>query len=336
VVEHRSSLPAESRIALSLDLLRRPKASSGSTPEEEAGLRGYHEAWGYVFWIPLIVIVFLVPELTAAAGAAICHLPTFSTTVGHLEYVWKLTGLFVVAVMVFTTVNAIGRHRQDRRRRDGESLPPGRYRLDSRGGGRIVWQRAAAEEEVQPLVYIPASITVVLVGGYLANHFADHWTLAYVVWSLIALVVIVVPSVLAFWFARQVPFPTLFRTVANLESHFHLLTTIVIAFLVGLSIHLTLYPWPNVAHVLQADHTITLTVNDAHTSPASVVVTGTTENCTRPVSVTVSLTRTHGPKLIKTAGVDNNGSFTVDFPGKKSDVTGVNAYCGAPKLGSSP
>src|SRR6516225_2113866 len=90
VVEHRSSLPAESRIALSLDLLRRPKASSGSTPEEEAGLRGYHEAWGYVFWIPLIVIVFLVPELTAAAGAAICHLPTFSTTVGHLEYVWKL------------------------------------------------------------------------------------------------------------------------------------------------------------------------------------------------------------------------------------------------------
>jgi hypothetical protein len=293
----------------------------------------YHEVWGYVFWIPVVLVLFLIPEVTAAVGAAIWHLPTFSTTVGHLEYVWKVTGLFVVAVMVFTTVNAVRRHRQDRKR-EGKT-PGGRYSLDSGGGGRIVSQRVGDSREVavSPLVYLPVSAAVILLGGYLANHFGDHWTLAYVVWSLIAFFTIILPSVFAYR-GHLVSFPTLFRTVANLEHRFHMLATVVIAFLVALSIHLTLYPWPNVAHVLQTDP-ITPTVSYDQAS-SRIIVTGTTENCTRPDEVTVVVTPTpQGVKQSQTVDVVS-GTFKADFPGKQSDVKEITAYCGAPKVGSSP
>ena len=71
-----------------------------------------------------------------------------------------------------------------------------------------------------------------------------------------AFFVLALPSILAFWFAKHVPFPTLFRTVANLGGHVQMIATAVLAFLVALGLHLSFYPWSNTAHVLQADHRI--------------------------------------------------------------------------------
>ena len=88
------------------------------------------------------------------------------------------------------------------------------------------------------------------------------------------------------------------------------------------------------AHVLQADNTIRPTVTYAQ-APSRITVTGTTENCTRPESVTVVLAPPHGAERTKTVDV-TNGAFTAEFPGNKSDVKTVTAYCGAPEVGSSP
>src|SRR4029077_19266321 len=48
------------------------------------------EAWGYVFWIPVVVLLFLPAELIPAFWPA-ANWPTFSTTVGHLEYLFGPT-----------------------------------------------------------------------------------------------------------------------------------------------------------------------------------------------------------------------------------------------------
>ena len=60
-----------------------------------------------------------------------------------------------------------------------------------------------------------------------------------------------IPSLAAYLFARDVPFPTLFGTVADLERRFHLAALVIAAGLAVLLIHLAFYPWPNIAHVLQ-------------------------------------------------------------------------------------
>jgi hypothetical protein len=56
--------------------------------------------------------------------------------------------------------------------------------------------------------------------------------------------------VLAFWFARDVPFPTLFGTVADLERRWPPVALVILAGMVVLLVHLALYPWPDIfSHV---------------------------------------------------------------------------------------
>ena len=57
------------------------------------------------------------------------------------------------------------------------------------------------------------------------------------------------PSLLASVRAWDVPFPTLFRTIANLER-----ARGTVAGLVILLVHLAFYPWPDISHVLQTHH----------------------------------------------------------------------------------
>ena len=273
-VDEVRALPADKRFwhDLSRPTLR------GDAVADAKKLTWYHELWGYVFWFPIILVLFVVPELTAAFGASWHNLPTFSTTVGHLELVWRATALFVVLVMVFTAVNAIQRHRDDIAQRSPESLDSGAanhnfrqsgrrwwtgYESDPRNSGRIISlrvskksqemtaERTDLDDELPWFVYVPLGGLVIGIGWVAGVVWGDHWTLAYVVWSLIAAVVIVVPSVMAFIWGRYVPFPTLFRTVANLEARSHLVGLVVVAFIVGLLFHLAFYPWPSIAHVLQ-------------------------------------------------------------------------------------
>lgn len=55
---------------------------------------------------------------------------------------------------------------------------------------------------------------------------------------------LIIPNVLAYWFAKDVPFPTLFRTLADLDRRWHPLVLIIVAGLSVLVVHLVAYPWP--------------------------------------------------------------------------------------------
>jgi hypothetical protein len=66
----------------------------------------------------------------------------------------------------------------------------------------------------------------------------------YVLYGLIAVAFLIVPNVLAYGFAKEVPFPTLFRTLADLDRRWHPLVLIIVAGLSVLVVHLVAYPWP--------------------------------------------------------------------------------------------
>jgi hypothetical protein len=51
--------------------------------------------------------------------------------------------------------------------------------------------------------------------------------------------------VLAYWFAREVPWPTLLATITSLERRWRPAAAVALAGLVILMIHLALPPWPD-------------------------------------------------------------------------------------------
>ena len=71
------------------------------------------------------------------------------------------------------------------------------------------------------------------------------WVLGYVIYGLIAIFLVIIPSVLAYWFAREVPWPTLLATITSLERRWRPAAAVVLAGLVILLIHLALPPWPD-------------------------------------------------------------------------------------------
>ncbi len=73
--------------------------------------------------------------------------------------------------------------------------------------------------------------------------------IGYVLWGSLALLLVVVPSALAYLGGKDVvPFPTAFRTVAFLARRWHWVAMVILAGLAVLVIHLAFYPWPDIAH----------------------------------------------------------------------------------------
>ena len=56
----------------------------------------------------------------------------------------------------------------------------------------------------------------------------------------------IIPNALAFWFAKEVPFPTLYRTVADLERRWRPAAMVIVVGLVVLMFHLVFFPWPDI------------------------------------------------------------------------------------------
>jgi hypothetical protein len=191
------------------------------------------ELWGYGVW-SVVALTFGVPEITAAVDDAVPW-PTISGTIGELEWVWSPTSLFVVAIIVYAAVHSV---------RPLARTPGGRYS-----------PRAAAGGVVSPLLYFPVAIACVIVGSMIAAETASgQYDLGYVLYGLIAFFVVIVPSALAVARCRDVPFPTLFRTIGYLEARLHVAALAILVALVILLIHLAFYPWPDIAHVLQVHH----------------------------------------------------------------------------------
>jgi hypothetical protein len=204
-----------------------------------AEIRG-REARGYVVWLTAGVVV-AVPELWAIFDRDVPW-PTISGTVGHLEYIWSGTAVLVVGAIVFSALLTI---------RYPPPLPQAdAARTDS---GRLSPEpETASRRPLSPWAYFPAA-GIVVVGGSIASATfdGDKWHLAYVLYGLIAMFWIVIPSLAAYLIARDVPVPTLFRTIVDLERRLPRFAFVVAAGLVVLLLHLAFYPWPDISHVLQ-------------------------------------------------------------------------------------
>jgi hypothetical protein len=223
---------------------------------------------GYLIW-GVAAAVIAIPELLAAAGAGLgfLHFKTISETTGHLERYHPWVELVVVAGIVFfaysyfrTSPHAderpnLGRTRGGRLTMDDHADHGARERFDRDEPTRIFLVAAA----------------VVLVGVALATLAAIKWWdderhfhPSYVLYGLLFLFWLVIPSLVVFFGGREVPFPTLYRTVRNLEEWLEqkrlpwnlgpllawFVTYVILAGLVILLIHLTLYPYPDITHVI--------------------------------------------------------------------------------------
>ena len=227
--------------------------------------------WGYWVWA-IGATVILVPELIAAFDSGWLPFTTISTMTGHLERRHDGVELVVVAVLVWVVYSTV---RAPARPRSG-AVPSAHGTQPARtGGGRLTLHvpaspRTTDDDGAPPLFWLAVVIAlavIALASFAAATWWTDvkpHYHVSYVLYGLLALIWIVIPSVLAFGFGKDVPFPTFYRTVVNLEDWLAsrnwrhslgptlawLVSYLILAGLVILLLHLTLYPFPNITRIL--------------------------------------------------------------------------------------
>jgi hypothetical protein len=195
------------------------------------------EWWGYGVWL-FVGAVIAVGELWAAVGNP--WWLTISATIGHLEQLWSPVKIIIVALVVAGAVGAL-RYPPGRNAFPASSRHPARWRTEN---GRLT-RREGGQADQLPGLYFPLAVAVVAAAGAVtAAQGASKFTVGYVIYGLMAAAFLVVPNVLAFWFAREVPFPTLFRTLSDLDKRWHSAVMVVVAGLAVLAVHLVAYPWP--------------------------------------------------------------------------------------------
>ena len=224
---------------------------------------------GYLIW-GIAAAVIAIPELLAAAGAGLgfLHFKTISETTGHLERYHPWVELVVVAAIVFFVFSyvRVSPHAERSQKELGRT-PGGRLRTDGHADHEA---RESFDDEEPRRIFLVAA-AVVLAGVAFATWAAVEWWdderhfhPSYVLYGLLFLFWLVIPSLVVFFGGREVPFPTLFRTVRNLEQWLEgarlprnlgpllawLVTYVILTGLVILLIHLTLYPYPDITHIL--------------------------------------------------------------------------------------
>lgn len=231
-----------------------------------------------------------IPELIATFDKGALRFSTISGMTGHLERHHNWVELIVVAALVFFLFSIL-RVMPPKASKDDAST---QAQPDTAGAanigaaqpvrtpaGRLTLHPAVTpasarnaidfdDEEARGLFALAAfvSLGAVAFGTWAATFWWDdpphHFRPAYVLYGSLALLYIVVPSVLAFVFGKDMPFPTLFRTVANLEEYLKtrtwrwragptaawLVAYLIVAGLVILFLHLTLYPYPNITKII--------------------------------------------------------------------------------------
>ena len=220
-----------------------PSARAGALRRTD-GLRarfrgvGEREGRGYGVWL-FVGLVFGVPE--SLAGITNPPWPALSDTVGHLEALWHPVAVVVAALIVLIVFHAV-------------RYPPGQAgEFAARGGepkrartpcGRFARSGTSA---VSVFAYFPLAVGVVAGGSVIAAiTSSDMFVLGYVIYGLIAIFLVIIPNALAFWFAKEVPFPTLYRTVADLERRWRPAAMVIVPGLVVLMFHLVFFPWPDI------------------------------------------------------------------------------------------
>jgi hypothetical protein len=195
---------------------------------------------GYGLWLTVGAVI-AVPEIWAAAAKP--PWPTISGTVGHLETRWNFVAVIVVAVLVFVAAHALRMPVSEEgplvRQKDGRALgrtPGGRFTL-----------YPDQDAELPAVVYVVGAVGSVIGGSLIAAGLSDNkWILGYVIYGLIAVSCVIIPSILALSPAPDAPFAGVFPTIADLQRRMHFVAIVLLAGLVILLIHLAFYPWPDV------------------------------------------------------------------------------------------
>jgi hypothetical protein len=203
------------------------------------------EKWGYGFWL-FMGLVFGIPE--SWAGLANPPWPALSDTITHLDALWPPTAVIVVALVVFVAFYFV---RVPVSQAGSLAFTQGGLgRGTGAGVGRTYAGRLSrTPADISPvpaLIYVPLALAAITIGSIIAAVASDDfWVLGYVIYGLIAIFLVIIPNVLAYWFAREVPWPTLLATVTNLERRWRPAAVVVLAGLVILMLHLALPPWPD-------------------------------------------------------------------------------------------
>lgn len=189
------------------------------------------QAWGYLVW-GVTAAIIAVPELWAVSGSP--RWPTISSTVAHLEALWSPTKAIVVALISAVVVHLM-------------TSPPNRPpRSGERTAlGRMTRVSGAPDEPPIGLWYLPLAVLLTAVAGAVTAALTDdRFVLGYVLYGTMALVLVALPNALAYWWRREVPFPTLFRTLGYLDTLFHPALVLVCSLLAVLVVHIVAFPWP--------------------------------------------------------------------------------------------
>ena len=246
---------------------------------EEAGARTKRaqlkkRRWGYLVWL-IAAGVIGIPEIIAAKWSHWLPFTTISTMVGHLERRHNWVELIVVALIVLV-VFSLARLRPPYRPDSATDRAPA-DEFQRTPGGRLAASTPVDEKDPRAYDEDPApfaftvsavlSLVAIAFGTWAATKWWDdsrHFQPAYVLYGSLALLWVAVPSFVALVFQRDVPFPTMFRTIGNFETWLSerrwpgslgpklawLVAYVIFAGLAILVLHLTLYPYPNITHIL--------------------------------------------------------------------------------------
>jgi hypothetical protein len=202
------------------------------------------EILGYIVW-GLTAAVIAIPEIWAAVDGKHVPWPTISGTVGYIEYWHTWVATIVIAILVWAAFHSV---KYSRGVGGGGRTPGGRYVLGTPAATPIRNALAGA--------YYLVALASVIAGPLIVADRRPHdkYLLGEVLYGLIGLFGVLVPSLVGLIWKKDVPFPTLFWTIQKLESRLRLIAIIFAAGITVLLLHLALYPWPEVIPDLQNLH----------------------------------------------------------------------------------
>jgi hypothetical protein len=219
------------------------------------------ETWGYVVW-GAVGLAIATPELAAAVGGDGFRWRTISTTTGHLEDVWPTFGIVPVALIAILAYGALRFPYKGEAKsvqpffkagpRGAAGMPTGLVGVARSEYGRPIkgdYDPATGSVNgrrrvIQIRWYFPLSVAIVAVASLAASRLDNPWALEYVMYGLIALFGIAIPTVLSY-LHTDVPYYNALFTLRALDRRLHLVGYVIAAGLGILFVHLAFYPWPD-------------------------------------------------------------------------------------------
>jgi hypothetical protein len=186
---------------------------------------------GYWFW-GLMAVFVAIPELLAAFSSEVkadIPWPTVSNLIGKsLEREHHWVAAVIVGVITAVIVHVFTR--------------PSTLKC----AGRAVRSPGDVKRLAWGWQYIVLTAVATAAAGFVVSGMGgDKNAVGYAIYGTLALFGVVIPSALAYFWHRVLAIPTLFATLALLETRHRWVATVAISLLVVLMFHLALYPWPN-------------------------------------------------------------------------------------------